>query len=85
MTQAEKVTISLPKEMVLFADRLAKEKKISRSKAIASLLEEAARRRFEAEMVEGYQVMAEENRKFAAMVFEAQREILPEWEPGEDA
>ncbi len=85
MTQAEKVTISLPKEMVLFADKLAKEKKISRSKAIASCLEKEAKRRFHAEMQEGYRLMAEENLKMAELALEAQREVLPEWKEERDA
>ena len=79
MTQAQKVTISLPKEMVLFADKLAKEKKTSRSKAIALCLQEAAKKQFEADMEEGYRMMAEENRKTAEMFLEAQREVVPEW------
>jgi metal-responsive CopG/Arc/MetJ family transcriptional regulator len=80
MTQAEKVTISLPREMLLFADRMAKEKKISRSKAIASCLEEAARKQFEAELEEGYRAMAKEHEEFAKLSWEAAREVVPPWE-----
>jgi metal-responsive CopG/Arc/MetJ family transcriptional regulator len=79
MAQSEKVTISLPKKIVVFADELAKKNKTSRSKAIASCLEEAARRKLEAELEEGYQMMAEEHRKFAEMAFEAQHEVVPPW------
>lgn len=79
MAKAVRLTISLPKDLILFADKLAKEKKTSRSKAIASCLQEAARKRLEAELEEGYLVMAEENRKIAELAFEAQRETVPEW------
>ncbi|MBI2917662.1 MAG: hypothetical protein HYY01_06665 [Chloroflexi bacterium] len=60
-----KVTISLPKALLQFADRLAKERSISRSEVIADLLKRAERERIEAAMAEGYREMAEENRREA--------------------
>jgi hypothetical protein len=37
----------------------------------------------EKEMAEGYQVMAEENKEFAAMAAEIAFEVIPEWEQAE--
>ncbi len=32
-----------------------------------------------AEMAEGYQAMAEENKQFADIVYEIEHEVIPEW------
>ncbi len=79
MTQVARLTISLPRDMILFADKVAKERQISRSKVIASCLQEVAERRTLAELEEGYKAMAKENREFAKMAFELQRRVVPEW------
>lgn len=79
MAQVEKLTISLPKEIVLFADKLAKEKKTSRSKVIALCLKEAAKQRELAELEEGYRVMGKENEELAKLTYEAQREVVTKW------
>ncbi len=57
-TQIVKVTISVPKELVKMADKVAKEKKISRSKVVSSCLQELAKQRLQAELEEGYRAMA---------------------------
>ena len=79
MSQVAKVTISLPRDMISFADKVANERKISRSKAISSCLQEVAEQRRLAELEEGYKAMAKENREFAKMAFELQRRVVPEW------
>lgn len=56
--QVVKVTVSVPSELVKMADKVAKERKTSRSKVVASCLEELAKKRLEAEMEEGYRAMA---------------------------
>ena len=61
-TRVGKLTISLPKSLISFADEIAGEKNISRSRAIAECLREMADKRMIAEMEEGYKAMAEENR-----------------------
>jgi len=76
MSQVEKVTISLPRRLILFADELADERKISRSKLIAACLQEFAEQHELAQLEEGYKAMAEENRKFAKMAFELQRKVV---------
>ncbi len=78
-TQVEKITVSIPRNLVVFADRLAKEMKVSRSKVISSCLREFAHRRFVEQMEEGYKAMAEENRQFADIAVNLVHETLPEW------
>jgi metal-responsive CopG/Arc/MetJ family transcriptional regulator len=56
--QVVKVTVSVPSELVKMADKVAKERKTSRSKVVASCLAELAKKRFEAEMEAGYRAMA---------------------------
>ena len=79
MTQIARLTISLPRDMILFADKVARERKISRSKVIASCLQEVAERRALTELEEGYKAMAEEHRQFAAMALASAHEVVPEW------
>jgi len=74
-----KLTISLPKSLISFADEVASEKNISRSKVVSNCLRELAQERKIQLMEEGYKAMAEENRKFAKMAFELQRRVVPEW------
>jgi DNA-binding transcriptional regulator GbsR (MarR family) len=45
------------------ADKVAKERKTSRSKVVASCLEELAKKRLEAEMEEGYRAMARDEQR----------------------
>ena len=49
------------------ADKVAKEKKISRSKVVAHCLEELAKKKTEDEMAEGYKALADEHLAFAKM------------------
>ena len=76
MSQVARLTISLPRSAISFADKVANEKGISRSKAISLCLHEFAEQRKLAELEEGYKAMAEENRKFAKMAFELQRKVV---------
>ena len=79
MAETVKLTISLPRHLVSFADTLAKERNTSRSRAIANALEELARQQEHALMIEGYQLMAEQNQKFAASALSLASEVLPDW------
>ena len=79
MSQVARLTISLPQGMISFADKVAKERKISRSKAICLCLQEVAEQRRLAELEEGYKTMAKENREFAQMAFELQRRVVTDW------
>jgi len=78
--KVEKLTISLPKNLIDLTDEIAKEKGISRSKVVSACLEEMVQKRFRREMEEGYKAMARENQQLARMSFEAQRKIVPIWE-----
>ena len=78
-TQVIKVTVSVPADLVKMADKVAKERKTSRSKVVSSCLQELAKQRFQAELEEGYRAMAEDEKRLARETFEAQREVVPEW------
>lgn len=80
MAKTAKLTISLPRELISLADRVAKEKKISRSRVVSACLQEMAEKRKLAEMAEGYQTMAKEQKQFATMASKIANEVLPEWE-----
>jgi metal-responsive CopG/Arc/MetJ family transcriptional regulator len=78
MGRTAKLTISLPEELISFADEIAK-KKISRSKVFSSCLREFAERYKVVEMANGYKAMAKEQKQFAATVSEIEHEVIPEW------
>jgi metal-responsive CopG/Arc/MetJ family transcriptional regulator len=61
--QVVKVTVSVPSELVKMADKVAKERKTSRSKVVSSCLEELAKKRLEAELEEGYRAMARDEQR----------------------
>ena len=61
--QVVKLTVSVPAELVKMADKVAKEKKISRSKVVSSCLQELAKQRFQAELEEGYRAMAADEQR----------------------
>ena len=77
--QVAKLTISLPKSLISFADEVASENNISRSKVLSNCLREFAQKRKIQLMEEGYKAMAKENMEFAKMAFELQRKTVPEW------
>ena len=73
--RAAKITISLPKDLLALADRLAEDRGISRSGVIAELLEKEENARIEALMAEGYREMGEENRREAEEALNLTREV----------
>ena len=76
----EKLTVSVPKELIELADSVAKEKKTSRSKVVAACLQELAEKRLRAQMKDGYKALAKENLKFAKNALPAMNEVVPDWE-----
>ena len=76
----QRLTISLPADLVSLTDKIAEENHESRSKVVASCLREFTKRRFEREMEEGYKSMAKENLEFAELAIDIAHEVLPEWE-----
>ena len=78
--QAERVTVSMPRELVLFADQIASEMQVSRSKLFTSCLQEFANKCFNEQMEEGYKAMAKEHRQFANIAINLAHEVLPEWD-----
>lgn len=77
--KVEKVTISLPPDLVRITDEIARETQTNRSKVISSCLRELAERRLQEQMEEGYRAMAKEHRGFASVAMNLASEILPEW------
>jgi metal-responsive CopG/Arc/MetJ family transcriptional regulator len=78
-TPVKKVTVSLPPDVIVFVDKTAKKRGVSRSKVISACLAETAERHLLAEMEEGYRLMAQEQQKIAEEAFDMQREIVPDW------
>ena len=78
-----KITISLPKELLDVADRLARERATSRSGVIAELLDKEEEAHIQELMVEGYREMSEENRRLAEEAFPLASQSLrknPRWD-----
>ena len=80
MGRTAKLSITLPEYLVSFADEIAAERKISRSKVVSDCLEEYIKRRKLDEMAEGYKVMAERHNDFARVTEGIMMETVPEWE-----
>ena len=78
--QAEKITLSLPSELVRVTDEVAKERRTSRSKVVSSCLRELADKRLRERLEEGYRAMAKDNQRFAQVAGYLAEEVLPEWE-----
>jgi metal-responsive CopG/Arc/MetJ family transcriptional regulator len=74
--RVEKLTISLPGDLLKLTDEIARERKISRSKLVASCLKELADKRLEERMIEGYSAMAKANLEFAESSIPLAREII---------
>lgn len=79
MGRTTKLTISLPEELVAFADEVARKSKISRSKVITACLRRTAESYRVAEMAEGYRAMAGEQKGYAALASKIEHEVIPEW------
>jgi metal-responsive CopG/Arc/MetJ family transcriptional regulator len=75
-----KLAVTVPEELSAFTNRVARECGTSRSKLVATCLQEMAERRLRAEMEEGYRALTGELKETAALAREAQRRVLPEWE-----
>jgi metal-responsive CopG/Arc/MetJ family transcriptional regulator len=74
--RAVKVTISVPHDLIVVADEVAYEKKVSRSKVIASCLQDLAAERLHKKMAEGYKALAKENLRFAEGAVDLAKEVM---------
>ncbi len=79
-TQVKNITVSIPRDLIIIADKVAREKRISRSNLIANCLRELADRQLQEQLEEGYAAMAEEHTRFANMAIGLVHEVLPKWE-----
>lgn len=75
-TGVERVTISLPKDSLALADRLAETWSTTRSGVVARLLQQAEEARVRALMEEGYIAMDAENLRDAEEALELTREVM---------
>ena len=82
MQNAVKLTISLPADLAQFVDELAAQDHRPRSQILADLVEEKRREVFRKSLIEGYQSLAAENRRFAS---EAMRISAEVWEEVDDS
>jgi metal-responsive CopG/Arc/MetJ family transcriptional regulator len=74
-----KLTISLPRSLAVFADQMAKENHVTRSKIVSMCLAEERQRRKAELMKEGYLAMARQYSEFAESAEEIASEVLPAW------
>lgn len=79
-TQIKNITVSIPRELIIFVDKVAREKRISRSNLVANCLKELADRQLQEQLEEGYAAMAKEHKRFADLAIGSVHEVLPEWE-----
>ncbi|HUW63394.1 MAG TPA: CopG family transcriptional regulator [Spirochaetia bacterium] len=73
----DKITVSLPAPLILTLDGLAARWKTTRSGAVAELIRQAEKAKFESELAEGYAEYAAQNRRDAEFFLPAQAEVLP--------
>lgn len=78
MGRTAKLTITIPEELIIFADEIARRNKVSRSKAITMCLKELSERQRIAEMEEGYQELAKDNLELASSAKVIEHEVIPD-------
>ena len=78
-SETMKLTISLPKSLAIFADEIARERNVTRSKVVSMCLEDERQRKRHELMREGYLAMAHEHSEFAQLAEELASEIVPAW------
>ncbi len=71
-----KITISLPGELIVFADQLAKQNNTSRSQLFSKLLADFKAQEEERLAAEGYQFYAQEASDFADAITTATAEVF---------
>lgn len=84
MGRAQRVTVTIPEEIVAAVDSIARRTKASRSKVIARILDRAGREAQRKALAEGYQAMLVENAAFAESAQPLAAEIWSEY-PSDEA
>ena len=74
--RVRKVTISLPLDVLEFADDLAKRRSTSRSRVIVEALNNLKREQLRAQMAEGYKELASDNLQEADEAIELASEVV---------
>ena len=70
------ISITVAPTLLAVVDEIIKETKGTRSGIISQCLEELAQRRTAALLEEGYKAMVKENKDFAKVAFELQRQVV---------
>jgi len=76
MNMTNRVTISLPEEMLKILDSFAQEWKTTRSGAVVEMIRKTHKTKLEEESSKGYLEWAEENLKTAEYIFATQKEAI---------
>lgn len=79
MVNTIKLTISLSRDLAEFADKLADQTHCPRSQIFAELLRSKQREMLRSSLIEGYQALAEEQRRFAREALPLAAEIWEEY------
>ena len=74
--KASSITISLPQVLLELADRLAEERSMTRSAVIAELLRKEEKAQTQLLMAEGYQQLADENRRESEEALNLTSEVI---------
>ena len=73
----ERLSITIDPDLLEKIEKISKQEKISRSRIITEALKLWEQKKIENLMRKGYLESAKEDKEFAKLSFEAQREILP--------
>jgi metal-responsive CopG/Arc/MetJ family transcriptional regulator len=76
--ERRKITVSLPSDLLRFADDLADQTGASRSAVVAEALDVLRRTETDKRLEEGYRFYADSDRELAEEGLEASREVWPD-------
>lgn len=79
VTQMVRLSATVPRHIVDETDKIATEKKVSRSQLISECLTEMIQRRKEKLLAEGYRAMAGQHEEFVLLTQNAAKEVIPNW------
>ena len=79
VTKMARLSATVPKYIIDYADAIAAARKLSRSQLISECLNEMIQRMKQQLLVEGYKAMAEKHKEFASLSENAAKDTLPNW------
>ncbi len=75
VTETTRMSVYVPRRLADFTEKLASERKTSKSGIIVKCLESLEKEREESLMIEGYKALADEQRLIAKIAFSEQSKI----------